>query len=74
MVQDMNQDRRVLRLQELKELLRETLKHSIEGEFSAPREDPYFYTKKAYPLQTEIEGLPLLYQVCGGCSQLGKFR
>ncbi|HNV93136.1 MAG TPA: ribonuclease H-like domain-containing protein [Candidatus Cloacimonas sp.] len=58
MAQDMNEDRD-LYSSELKELLRETLKHSIEGEFSTHSEDPYFYTKKGYPLQTEIDGLPL---------------
>ncbi|MBP8705699.1 MAG: ribonuclease H-like domain-containing protein [Candidatus Cloacimonas sp.] len=58
MIQDMHQDREFY-ASELKELLRETLKHSIEGEFSAHSEDPYFYTQKEYPLQTEIEGLAL---------------
>jgi len=58
MIQDMHQDREFY-ASELKELLRETLKHSIEGEFSAHSEDPYFYTQKEYPLQTEIEGLTL---------------
>ena len=62
MIQDMNQDREFY-ASELKELLRETLKHSIEGEFSAHPEDPYFYTKKAYPLETEIEGLPLYPEI-----------
>ena len=41
MAQDMNEDRD-LYSSELKELLRETLKHSIEGEFSTHSEDPYF--------------------------------
>lgn len=58
MIQDMHQDREFY-ASELKELLRETLKHSIEGEFSTHSEDPYFYTQKEYPLQTEIEGLTL---------------
>jgi len=58
MIQDMHQDREFY-ASELKELLRETLKHSIAGEFSAHSEDPYFYTQKEYPLQTEIEGLAL---------------
>jgi uncharacterized protein YprB with RNaseH-like and TPR domain len=58
MIQDMYEDREFY-ASELKELLRETLKHSIEGEFSAHSEDPYFYTQKEYPLQTEIEGLAL---------------
>ena len=58
MLQDMHQDREFY-ASELKELLRETLKHSIEGEFSTHSEDPYFYTQKEYPLQTEIEGLAL---------------
>lgn len=58
MAQDMNEDRDFYS-SELKELLKETLKHSIEGEFSAHSEDPYFYTQKSYPLQTEIEGLSL---------------
>jgi len=58
MIQDMHQDREFY-ASELKELLRETLKHSIAGEFSAHSEDPYFYTQKEYPLQTEIEGLTL---------------
>ena len=58
MIQDMYEDREFY-ASELKELLRETLKHSIEGEFSAHSEDPYFYTQKEYPLQTEIEGLTL---------------
>ena len=58
MIQDMYEDREFY-ASELKELLRETLKHSIEGEFSTHSEDPYFYTQKEYPLQTEIEGLTL---------------
>jgi len=58
MIQDMYEDREFY-ASELKELLRETLKHSIAGEFSAHSEDPYFYTQKEYPLQTEIEGLTL---------------
>ncbi|MEN6445902.1 MAG: ribonuclease H-like domain-containing protein [Candidatus Cloacimonas sp.] len=58
MAQDMNEDRDFYS-SELKELLKETLKHSIEGEFSAHSEDPYFYTQKSYPLQTEIDGLSL---------------
>ena len=58
MIQDMYEDREFY-ASELKELLRETLKHSIEGEFSTHSEDPYFYTQKEYPLQTEIEGLAL---------------
>ncbi len=58
MIQDMYEDIEFY-ASELKELLRETLKHSIEGEFSTHSEDPYFYTQKEYPLQTEIEGLTL---------------
>ena len=58
MMQDMNEDRE-LYSSELKELLQETLKNAIEGDFSAHSSDPYFFTKKSYPLQTEIEDLPL---------------
>ncbi len=58
MTNDMHQDRE-LYASELKAMLREALKNAIEGEFSAHPDDPYFFTQKAYPMQTEIEGLPL---------------
>lgn len=61
MTSDMHQDRE-LYASELKEMLREALQNAIEGEFSDHPGDPYFYTKKAYPMQTEIEGLPLYPQ------------
>jgi len=61
MTSDMQQDRE-LYASELKTMLREALKNAIEGEFSSHPGDPYFYTQKAYPMQTEIEGLPLYPQ------------
>ncbi len=39
---------------ELKELLRETLKHSIAGEFSAHSEDPIF-TQKNIPVKQKLK-------------------
>ncbi len=61
MTSDMHQDRE-LYASELKSMLREALKNAIEGEFSAHPSDPFFYTQKAYSMQTEIEGLPLYPQ------------
>ncbi len=58
MTSDMHQDRE-LYASELKAMLREALQRAIEGEFSSHPGDPYFFTHKAYPMQTEIEGLPL---------------
>ncbi len=54
----MNTDKE-LYASELRAMLREALALAIEGEFSAHVESPYFYTKKAYPMQTEIDNLPL---------------
>lgn len=61
MTSDMHQDRE-LYASELKNMLKEALQNAIEGEFSAHPGDPYFYTQKAYSMQTEIEGLPLYPQ------------
>ena len=58
MTTDMNTDKE-LYASELRTMLREALAMAIEGEFSAHVESPYFYTKKAYPMQTEIDNLPL---------------
>ncbi len=61
MTNDMRQDRE-LYASELKTMLREALLCAIQGKFSSHPEDPYYYTRKAYPMQTEIEGLPLYPQ------------
>lgn len=61
MTQDMNNDRE-LYATELKQMLREALQTAIIGQFSPHCSDPYFYTHKDYPMQTEIEGLPLYPQ------------
>lgn len=55
---NMDQDRELFGT-EIKELLQESIKRTIEGEFSPHRDDPVFFTKEAYPLRTKIEGLPL---------------
>ncbi len=58
MTNDMNSDKD-LYATELRALLREALKLAIEGEFSSHKENPYYYTRKAYPMLTEIDKLPL---------------
>ena len=62
MTNDMRQDRE-LYASELKTMLREALLCAIQGKFSSHPGDPYFYTQKAYPMQTEIDGLPLRTRV-----------
>jgi uncharacterized protein YprB with RNaseH-like and TPR domain len=61
MTTDMNNDKE-LYASELQAMLKEALAMAIEGEFSAHHESPYFYTKKAYPMFTEIDKLPLYPQ------------
>jgi len=55
---DMRSDRD-LYAGELRDLLREALQLSIQGEYSIHASDPYFFTKKGYAMETEIEKLPL---------------
>jgi len=55
---DMHNDRE-LYASELRALLREALQLSIQGEYSAHASDPYFFTKKGYAMETEIDKLPL---------------
>ncbi|MDD2543237.1 MAG: ribonuclease H-like domain-containing protein [Candidatus Cloacimonetes bacterium] len=55
---DMNKDRD-LYSEELKEMLRLSLKRHIQGEFSSHTNDPIFYTRESYPMATRIENLPL---------------
>ncbi|MCK9556502.1 MAG: ribonuclease H-like domain-containing protein [Candidatus Cloacimonetes bacterium] len=58
---DMDKDRDLYGI-EIKELLRESLKKTIEGHFSAHNDDPVFYTRQSYPGKTRIEELPLFPQ------------
>ncbi|MDD2229910.1 MAG: ribonuclease H-like domain-containing protein [Candidatus Cloacimonetes bacterium] len=58
MTMDMNNDKE-LYASELRTMLKEALIAAIEGEFSAHPDSPYFYTKKTYPMFTEIDNLPL---------------
>ncbi|MDP2401173.1 MAG: ribonuclease H-like domain-containing protein, partial [Actinomycetota bacterium] len=44
---------------ELRVLIREALAAAIEGEFSPHEDYPYFSTRKAYDMITEVEGLSL---------------
>jgi uncharacterized protein YprB with RNaseH-like and TPR domain len=55
---DMNSDRD-LYADELKELLRESLKRHIGGVFSEHKSDPVFVTHEAYPMFSKIDNLPL---------------
>lgn len=58
MTQDMNSDKTQYS-SELRTMLHEALALAMQGEFSAHIQDPYFFTKKAYPMETEIDKLPL---------------
>ena len=40
-------------------MLHEALQRAIAGEYSPHRDYPYYITRKAYPMHTEIDGLPL---------------
>lgn len=44
---------------EIKELLRESLSHMIEGDFSSHQDDPVFITRASYPMFTKADNLPL---------------
>jgi uncharacterized protein YprB with RNaseH-like and TPR domain len=44
---------------EIRQLIRDTLRAKLGGEFSAHEDYPYFRTIKAYDMFTEIDGLPL---------------
>lgn len=56
----MNADRELFSF-ELRSMLREALAHAIEGSFSEHKENPFFFTRKAYPMFTEIDNLPLSF-------------
>ncbi len=58
---DMNDDRTQYSL-ELRQLIRDTLQAAIEGEFSTHEDFPFFLTRTAYDMFTEVEGLPLYPQ------------
>ncbi len=47
---------------ELRQIIRDNLRASIEGEFSAHKEFSYFRTRTAYDMLTEVDGLPLYPQ------------
>lgn len=44
---------------ELRQLIRDTLSATLEGDFSAHPDYPYFFTRAFYDMFTEVEGLPL---------------
>ena len=54
----MNQDRENFDLG-LRQLIRENLRASLEGEFSAHEDYPFFRTRAVYDMFTEVDGLPL---------------
>ena len=54
----MNQDRENFDLG-LRQLIRENLRASLEGEFSAHEDYPFFRTRAVYDMFTEVNGLPL---------------
>lgn len=54
----MNDDRDLYGV-ELCLLIREALSAAIEGDFSAHNDHPFFSTRRAYDMFTEVEGLPL---------------
>ncbi|NLH92697.1 MAG: hypothetical protein GX466_00515 [Candidatus Cloacimonetes bacterium] len=47
---------------ELRQLIRDTLSATLEGDFSAHPDYPYFFTRAFYDMFTEVEGLPLFPQ------------
>ncbi|MDD4224159.1 MAG: ribonuclease H-like domain-containing protein [Candidatus Cloacimonetes bacterium] len=47
---------------ELRQLIRDTLRATLEGDFSAHADFPYFYTRAFYDRFTEVDGLPLYPQ------------
>lgn len=44
---------------EIRQLIRDSLKAEIGGEFSAHKEYPYFFTRESFDDLTEVEGFPL---------------
>lgn len=58
---DMNDDRDLFSL-ELKAMLKEALARAIEGEYSHHQDNPCYVTRKAYPMFTEIDNIPLSYE------------
>lgn len=44
---------------ELRQLIRDALRSTLEGDFSAHADYPYFYTRAFYDMRTEVDGLPL---------------
>lgn len=58
---DMNDDRDLFSL-ELKAMLKEALAMAIEGEYSSHPDNPCYITRKAYPMFTEIDNIPLSYE------------
>ena len=54
----MNNDREDFDLQ-LRQLIRENLRATLEGDFSAHADFPYFHTRAVYDMFTEVDGLPL---------------
>lgn len=57
---DMNDDRELFSL-ELKAMLREALAMAIEGEYTQHKDNPCYITRKAYPMITEIDNIPLSF-------------
>ncbi len=57
----MNDDRDLFSL-ELKAMLKEALAMAIEGEYSSHPDNPCYITRKAYPMFTEIDNIPLSYE------------
>lgn len=57
----MNDDRDLFSL-ELKAMLKEALAMAIEGEYSNHQDNPCYITRKAYPMFTEIDNIPLSYE------------
>lgn len=47
---------------ELRQLIRDTLSATLEGDFSTHPDYPYFFTRAFYDMFTEVEGLPLFPQ------------
>ncbi len=47
---------------DLRQLIRDTLRATLEGDFSAHPDYPYFFTRTFYDMFTEVDGLPLFPQ------------
>ncbi|MDY0151785.1 MAG: ribonuclease H-like domain-containing protein [Candidatus Cloacimonas sp.] len=61
MTTDMHTDRELF-ASELRTMLREALQVAMAGSYSSHAENSYFYTRKAYPMFTEVDNLPLFPQ------------